>query len=325
MLVVVVVLLGHLDFGTAFRRAVATPSERAAASLGACRKNPRAWRDRVPSLKGASKKEILLALNKGNRLWWHIIDGKDASLGKWAYEGELSHPVKPVDEDSTKFSKKHYIQGDWVGAVEHAYERMADMLDNPLAPDNLLELNLISRGVKVPSKIELLDYMAPYGGGTPTETLKNYNGLIRSLNAASVNGLPSEVLSLCAKSAFEFAYMHPFPDGNGRTRTMLLNLCLTSHGGHPVIMYDNNHGMFQLNMSVSTYSETVLEGYCFWEAAVPAKWNPWDVEANVEAHNERFGKNYCDHEWQHNKGHAAEGASRSSKDCLINGLDGPTR
>jgi len=173
----------------------------------------------------------------------------------------------------------------------------------PLDTEKLLEVNLLARGQLLPQPpFEVAQYMSTFTYYNDTGTLlsnkiKATDELLRSmrLDLAVSSGHHHLVMNRCAEVAFDYAMLHPYYDGNGRTRTLLLNHCLTSHGLHSVLMYDNNRGMIQMKQNQSVYTQTVLEGYCLWELAVNTGENPWVQQDTIDRHNQKFGRSSCDH------------------------------
>jgi len=60
------------------------------------------------------------------------------------------------------------------------------------------------------------------------------------------------------------AELHPFADGNSRTRTMVLQTQLTRAGAHPVVLYNNGWAAYHMN-NLEELEEYLLGGYCAWE------------------------------------------------------------
>jgi len=96
----------------------------------------------------------------------------------------------------------------------------------------------------------------------------------------------TEKLYACADFCKSYAYLHPFWDGNGRTRTFLLSRLLVQNGLHPVYMYNNNRDVFRLQQQ--TYRDNVVEGFFMWEKAVlQPDINPWGILADKDMHDSR--------------------------------------
>jgi len=62
------------------------------------------------------------------------------------------------------------------------------------------------------------------------------------------------------------AELHPFIDGNSRTRIMMLNIQLARAGAHPVVLYNNGWAAYHMN-NLEELEEYLLGGYCAWEYA----------------------------------------------------------
>ena len=60
------------------------------------------------------------------------------------------------------------------------------------------------------------------------------------------------------------AELHPFVDGNSRTRLMVLQTQLARAGAHPVVLYNNGWAPYHMN-SLEELEEYLLGGYCAWE------------------------------------------------------------
>merc|ERR1719353_2347334 len=98
----------------------------------------------------------------------------------------------------------------------------------------------------------------------------------------------------------KLALLHPFTDGNSRTRLMVLQTELVRQGGHPTVWWDNYWAIYRLpdsprpdgepskldNYNVSAMSgqlhEFVLDGWCGWETAYKTGASPYSpvVEVN---------------------------------------------
>ena len=70
------------------------------------------------------------------------------------------------------------------------------------------------------------------------------------------------------------AELHPFIDGNSRTRTMVLNTQLTRMGAHPVVLYNNGWAPYHMN-SLEELEEYLLGGYCAWEYVLATGKSPY--------------------------------------------------
>ena len=70
------------------------------------------------------------------------------------------------------------------------------------------------------------------------------------------------------------AELHPFIDGNSRTRTMVLNTQLARAGAHPVVLYNNGWGVYHMN-NLEELEEYLLGGYCAWEYVLATGESPY--------------------------------------------------
>jgi len=84
-----------------------------------------------------------------------------------------------------------------------------------------------------------------------------------------------------------FAWMHPFADGNGRLRTIILQRELRRLGlGRGAFMYNNNRDVYFINDK--TYAAKIREGIRMADIGMRTKVNPWLDAANVEKHLSDF-------------------------------------
>jgi len=89
-------------------------------------------------------------------------------------------------------------------------------------------------------------------------------------------------LPFIARLFHKLAILHPFCNGNSRTRTMVLQTELVRQGGHPTVLWDNYHGIYQIGcyngtplsmlenyapMCMEAAQQFVLDGWCSWELA----------------------------------------------------------
>ena len=70
------------------------------------------------------------------------------------------------------------------------------------------------------------------------------------------------------------AELHPFIDGNSRTRTMVLNIQLARAGAHPVVLYNNGWGVYHMN-DLEDLMQYLLGGYCAWEYVLATGKSPY--------------------------------------------------
>jgi hypothetical protein len=93
-------------------------------------------------------------------------------------------------------------------------------------------------------------------------------------------------LRVVARLAWRFAWLHPFCDGNGRMRTLLLQRELCRLGYHPVSLFDNNIEL--LYQTLPVFEEELIEAMFMWEDAYAFRCIPW-TPGRVENHRQKFG------------------------------------
>ena len=70
------------------------------------------------------------------------------------------------------------------------------------------------------------------------------------------------------------AELHPFVDGNSRTRNMVLQTQLTRMGAHPLILYNNGWAAYHMN-NLEELMQYFLGGYCAWEIVAKTGKSPY--------------------------------------------------
>lgn len=94
---------------------------------------------------------------------------------------------------------------------------------------------------------------------------------VRESRAALQSGLPH-----VAKLFYRLADLHPFADGNSRTRNLLLQTMLVELGGHPTAMWDDYWEIY-FQPSLEAIQEKILHGWCAWEMAYQTGTSPFVV------------------------------------------------
>jgi len=85
----------------------------------------------------------------------------------------------------------------------------------------------------------------------------------------------------------EFAFLHPWGNGNGRFRTMIMNREVRRLGlGCGAMMYNNNKDLYFLKLE--TYIAKIKEGLSMYDRAVTSGISPWVDEAVVAKHKVEF-------------------------------------
>jgi hypothetical protein len=72
----------------------------------------------------------------------------------------------------------------------------------------------------------------------------------------------------------KLAELHPFVDGNSRTRNMVLQTQLARAGAHPVILYNNGWAIYHMN-DLEELMQYLLGGYCAWEIVAKTGKSPY--------------------------------------------------
>jgi len=102
--------------------------------------------------------------------------------------------------------------------------------------------------------------------------------ITRFTNSLADHSHPRAALSCLLPAAATLyatlAELHPFIDGNSRTRTMVLNTQLARAGAHPVVLYNNGWGVYHMN-NLEELEEYLLGGYCAWEYVLATGESPY--------------------------------------------------
>ena len=108
----------------------------------------------------------------------------------------------------------------------------------------------------------------------------------RTLKNIPSNDLDGKIMTL-ARLLKSFAWLHPFPDGNGRLRTIILQRELRRLGlGHAAFMYNNNRDVYFIDDEM--YVAKIKEGIRMADIGLQTKANPWQDTANRKAHRRHF-------------------------------------
>merc|ERR1719265_2003378 len=88
----------------------------------------------------------------------------------------------------------------------------------------------------------------------------------------------------------DFAFLHPWGNGNGRFRTMQLIHEVRRLGlGCGTLMYNNNKDLYYLTKKV--YIEKIEEGIAMYDKAAATGKSPWLDQEIVARHKARFSPN----------------------------------
>jgi len=88
----------------------------------------------------------------------------------------------------------------------------------------------------------------------PSHFLKNNEDMGELLTWYEQNKNDMHPVELAARFHFQFVYIHPFSDGNGRTARLLMNLILLSHGCPPAIVKAENSQRLEYYKTLETAS-----------------------------------------------------------------------
>jgi len=114
------------------------------------------------------------------------------------------------------------------------------------------------------------------------------------------------------------AWLHPFQDGNGRFRTLLLQHEIRRLGlGPGAYMYNNNRDIFF--ESSSTYAAKIVEGVTLAKQNWKSEVNPWVDSTVVQRHMDRFqasGQCHDGGEWGSIKFSATRSSGHANRDSV---------
>lgn len=135
--------------------------------------------------------------------------------------------------------------------------------------------------------------------------LRNYNEALQSLDhVAHAGNLLEQRLEILGTFLRQLAWLHAWRNGNGRTRTLVLQRELRCLGIAPgAIMYNNNRDIFFIDNV--TYMGKIREGIRMATIAIHSNLtvNPWTSKHRVATHLQEFpppgnGKCFkCDCGW----------------------------
>jgi len=258
--------------------------------------------------------------------WGMILDGKDHTKGKHQYDwhgfGEaykgldfLMH-TKPDDElnyehlmkarhvccDNAEKGGKGAAYG-WAGTKANAYEgpvfrsytcaecdhMKALLADVPIdlfkiKKGNNPNLNRSPKSCKEYSSVLLRPKSVK-------ETQTRFQALIAAYNT-DMNKLTEKEDKMVRLASFlkDYAFLHPWGNGNGRFRALMLNREVRRLGlGCGTFMYNNNKDLYYITKK--TYVEKIIEGLKMYNNAIATGESPWVNAAVVAEHKERFSPN----------------------------------
>jgi DNA-directed RNA polymerase subunit M/transcription elongation factor TFIIS len=254
--------------------------------------------------------------------WGMILDGKDHAKGKDAYDWHgfdeaykaLSFLLKEKPEEPLEYKhlmKARHICCDhaegmnfgWAGMKANNYEgpvfRSYTCVEcnhmKALIADVPKEFFQIEKGTNknfARSPSSCTNYHSVVLRPKEVqETQQLFKQLIMAYNA-DVEKLTNKKDKLVRLAYFlkDFAFLHPWGNGNGRFRTMMLNHEVRRLGlGCGTLMYNNNKDLYYITKK--TYIEKIEEGIAMYDKAMDTGKSPWLNEDVVARHKSRFSPN----------------------------------
>jgi len=235
----------------------------------------------------------------GDLAWSMFIDGEFARGGAYEFGpdyiqrmlktwDELQHSSGQMDVENLLdvhrvacYKDKEVLRVLDQGPYELLWTCSKDMLNGSAAqlmedlPEDALEVGRGSDGS--------IEQLKPRKSIDSSEVMTLLHQIIRTYNENLPIRGPLESLSVFLRS---LAWLHPFKDCNGRTRTFLLQRELRRLKlGCGAFMFNNN-----ANIYVSTtqeFKQLILEGIDMAQRSLSLGANPWD-ELTVEKHRSNF-------------------------------------
>jgi hypothetical protein len=121
-----------------------------------------------------------------------------------------------------------------------------------------------------------------------SKTQKLFKALIKDYNKDMKTKVThEEKIERLAQYLMDFAFLHPWGNGNGRFRTLQLNHEVRRLGlGCGAMMYNNNKDLYFLTRA--TYIAKIKEGIAMYDQAISTGQSPWVDPDVVAKHKEQF-------------------------------------
>jgi hypothetical protein len=248
--------------------------------------------------------------------WGMILDGKDHSKGKEAYDWhgfkdaykalqfmlatkpdeplEWTHLMKVrnvvVPKNGKNFGWARSAQ-DLEGPVFRSYTCLECEHMKTLIADVPQEFWKIKMGThqKKSADGSCPDYASVFlKPKSVSTTQQTFQKLIEEYNADMEKLTDrSEKLDRLTSFLKDYAFLHPWGNGNGRFRALMLNHEVRRLGlGCGAMMYNNNKDLYYITKKV--YRQKIDEGIAMYDKAMASGTSPWVDENVVAEHKKRF-------------------------------------
>jgi len=259
--------------------------------------------------------------------WGMLLDGKDHTQGKSAYNWHGFSPAykslsfilaKKAGKDELSYDMLMKTRKiccakemesnptfDWAGMRQGHYEppvfknfgcMECEHLKQIIAevPEEYMK---VTKGTNRFAKTDNSTKFAKTCGDIETvllrpKSVKKTQHLFKELIAAYNKDMKTKVekeekIERLAQYLRDFAFLHPWGNGNGRFRTLQLNHEVRRLGlGCGAMMYNNNKDLYFLTKE--TYIAKIKEGIAMYDQAITTGQSPWVDPAVVENHKAQF-------------------------------------
>jgi len=248
----------------------------------------------------------------GKLMWGMVIDGKDATSGPHAYDKHgfqrvlesLDYVLKDTGNDDLTMSLIEDIHHRCCKGFSYRNSHMQPLADHGCDCFQSMECQArLDAIVTIPANFSSLRTDKSDCSLTCAlpkkmireEIQENFNIILDEYNEASKlayhKGKKEKTLVL-AKFLRQFAWLHPFKDGNGRFRTLMLQREIRHRNiARGAFMYNNNRDVFFITDEV--YASKIEEGIQMASLALETNLNPWIDKEHVATHFNKFPTLKC--------------------------------
>jgi len=264
-----------------------------------------------------------LTSDQENVLFWgQILDGKDHDKGKHAYDwhgfGMAYDALKFLMEESPnepmtyeRLMKARHVccnskagkNFGWAGTDEVAYEgpvfksytclecnHMKKLLDD--VPTEFFKIKKGTNKNLKHSPTACSEYSSVLlKPKSVSSTESKFKELLTAYNedVAKIT-TDEEKLHRLASFLKDYAFLHPWGNGNGRFRALMLNHEVRRLGlGCGTLMYNNNKDLYYITKDM--YREKIKEGLAAYDTAMETGKSPWVDADFVESHKTKYHPN----------------------------------